>query len=183
MSDRSVHADALEIETQMLEQVLEPYLPNCRYLKQAFLDRAPTKQGDTAPALVGLYGPCSIPESCYIRDTGHFNAVEFNICYNQLTYCLIAACAHHKALDVFADWDFEEFKRRQLPDVLIAKYSSEFHKPMKSHALNGRVDIMGAKTNRKGTIFLDMRCTFNDGAEGSATGNVALAIVNRKYSA
>ena len=37
-------------------------------------------------------GRFSIPESCYIDSTGHFNAVEFNICYNQLAYVLFAGC-------------------------------------------------------------------------------------------
>ncbi|MGW6540873.1 FcoT family thioesterase [Streptomyces sp. NPDC055051] len=36
-------------------------------------------------------GMFTIPEPCYIDDTGHFNAVEFNICYNQLAYYTLAA--------------------------------------------------------------------------------------------
>ena len=45
---------------------------------------AATKGKDAG--LISAKGRFSIPDSCYIDDTGHFNAVEFNICFNQLAY-------------------------------------------------------------------------------------------------
>ncbi|MEO1375818.1 MAG: FcoT family thioesterase, partial [Cyanobacteria bacterium J06635_10] len=49
----------------------------------------------------------SIPESCYIDDTGHFNSVEFNICYNQLFYIIIAYLIKNQLLEVMKDWNLE----------------------------------------------------------------------------
>lgn len=66
-------------DPSLLAQVLNPYKAHCKYLKSAQV----TKEGD--PHDGGrVIGRCefSIPQSCYIDDTGHFNSVEFNICYN-----------------------------------------------------------------------------------------------------
>ena len=73
-------ADAA-VDPQLLARVLTPYKPHCRYLRTAAVRYA------TARSIAAASGTFSIPESCYIASTGHFNAVEFNICYNQLTYC------------------------------------------------------------------------------------------------
>jgi hypothetical protein len=173
----------IAISSDMLEQILAPYKPDCRYLTSAIMDTGEHRDSTHSPGAVVLYGACGIAESCYIDDTGHFNAVEFNICYNQLVYCLIAACAEHQLLDVLSGWNFEEFKRRQLPDILIAEYSSVFRKPMKATCFEGRVSIEKASTNRKGTIFLSTTCSFYDSDGGDSEGKVLLAIVNRDAAA
>ena len=78
----------------LLRLILIPYKPHCRYFQNAFL----TARGEF-----------SISESCYIAETGHFNAVEFNICFNQLSYYLIAECSHHQLLNDFSGWDINKF--------------------------------------------------------------------------
>ena len=76
-----------------LRTILQP-LPPERDLPEVGGDhrRSTTRRrspGTDQKLIVGK-GRFSIPESCYIDDTGHFNAVEFNICYNQLAYVLFA---------------------------------------------------------------------------------------------
>jgi hypothetical protein len=168
----------MAIGSEVLEQVLAPYKPDCRYLKSAFLESGEARDdGNSGPVV--LSGTCEIARSCYIDDTGHFNAVEFNICYNQLAYCLVATCAQYELLNVFEGWNFDQFKRRQLPDMLIAEFSSAFRKPMKAAHFEGRVSIEKASMNRKGTIFLSTVCSFFDSDGGNAEGKVLIAIVNQ----
>jgi hypothetical protein len=65
----------------------------------------------------------AIPESCYIDDTGHFNAVEFNICFNQLAYVLFGKCVdagilqklRHEKVNVIS---FPDYKLHRLPSML-----------------------------------------------------------------
>ena len=70
------------IGPEFLSRVLKPYREHCCYLKSANFQHHKTGgiQGLT------LHGQFSIDDSCYIDDTGHFNAVEYNICFNQIAY-------------------------------------------------------------------------------------------------
>src|SRR5688572_6040661 len=102
----------IPVEPNLIATLLEPYRPQCKYLKSAvvedarpgaeYLVTAPgTRSADAAlgsarPGAevqpVRARGEFRIQESFYIADTGHFNAVEFNVCYNQLAYVLIGQC-------------------------------------------------------------------------------------------
>ena len=83
-----------ETDRELLSLVLRPYKMHCRYLKTADLEAAQ----DPGPTVAGNF---EIDESCYIDDTGHFNSVEFNICYNQLAYYLIAKSVQEGLLPAF----------------------------------------------------------------------------------
>src|ERR1051326_3438355 len=80
------------VPASILETVLTPYKKHCRYLQSV-----PAEKDSSGTALLNGRGTFSIPESCYIADTGPFNAVEFNICYNQLTYSLLAQAIDRKS--------------------------------------------------------------------------------------
>ena len=161
----------LALDQAMLDTVLEPYKPNCRYLKSATVEH-----GSSDP-LIKACGIFSIPESCYIVNTGHFNAVEFNICYNQLTYCLLAKCIECELVDSLAGWDLAEFSRRQLPDFLITRFFSSFRKPLKADEFVGRVQLLKVSTRRE-AIFMKTTCQFDDRCGGRADGGATFAIVN-----
>lgn len=67
------------IAEELLARVLEPYsCKGCRYLIDA--------QYSATEDSVLAYGNFTIGESAYIRSTGHFNAVELILCFNQLAY-------------------------------------------------------------------------------------------------
>ena len=170
------------IESEFIDAVLAPYRPECKYLKSAYWERGGRHSNGKTSGLLGLHGTCAIGKPFYIKDTGHFNAVEFNLCYNQLMYCLVAVCARHKLLDVFSGWDFSEFQLRQLPDMVIAEFSSTFHKPMRSESFEGRIDIVQASITRQGSIVLPTTCSFNDHNGGKAEGKVMMVILNRNRS-
>lgn len=168
-------------DNSLLKRILIPYKENCHYLQNASVeyqsaDFANQKESKHSALLVAK-GKFSIVQSCYIVDTGHFNAVEFNICYNQLAYYLLAECVQHQLLDKFKTWDIQTYIRRQLSDILIVRFSSTFQKPICSAAFNGYVEIIRAFT-RKNAFFIQTTCGFNDNDGGSATGSVLFVILN-----
>ncbi|GAB1537958.1 fatty acyl CoA thioesterase FcoT [Scytonema sp. NUACC21] len=173
-----------EVNQNLLEIFLEPYKQDCKYLKKAqfqyletnnLLDRSKSSHQNSW----SIKADFSIPESCYIADTGHFNSVEFNICYNQLFYVMIAYLLEKKLLDVMKDWNLETYKRRQLSDFLIVKFSSIFKKPINSNNFQGILSI-NKYSARGDLIMLKTSCTFFDRNDGWSEGDVTIAILNRK---
>ena len=70
-------------DEDLLPRVLTPYKDHCRYLLTAEVSALPG-------GLSRVRSTFAIAESCYIDDTGHLNAVEVNIAYNQMMYYLVA---------------------------------------------------------------------------------------------
>ncbi|MBF2047253.1 MAG: hypothetical protein IGS54_07800 [Elainella sp. C42_A2020_010] len=170
-----------EVSQALLERFLAPYKVDCRYLKQAhfqYPDRSdPTSKTDgEGQGIWFMKGEFAIPESCYIDDTGHFNSVEFNICYNQLFYIMIAYLVQHKLLKEMSDWDLDIYQRRQLNDFLIVKFSSTFKQPINSDAFQGALSINKCST-RNNLILIKTSCAFYD-AKGWSEGDVTIAILN-----
>jgi hypothetical protein len=168
--------ERIEGDPALLQQVLSPYKPHCRYLLSSFLEHAQHAPAEerSGPMLVAARGEFSIPESCYIADTGHFNAVEFNICYNQLAYFLLASCVQHR-LEPLARWSLEEYRVRQLSDFLIVQFSSSFRRQMKADHFSGRVEIHKVRTRGK-SLFMKTYCRFEDGKGGLAEGAPLIAV-------
>ncbi|MBM3977165.1 MAG: hypothetical protein FJ299_09260 [Planctomycetes bacterium] len=163
-------ADPARVESALLSRVLAPYRPNCRYL------RAATVHG--RDGLAWAEGEFAIPESCYIDDTGHFNSVEFNLCYNQLVYVLMAQCVVSRYVPALNSMSLDDYLRRQLPDVLIHEFRSVFRKPLDPRAFRGTVAIERAVDKRRFAV-LETVVAFEDGRGGHAQGRVDLAIVDR----
>ncbi|MGC0151093.1 FcoT family thioesterase [Chromobacterium vaccinii] len=157
-------------------RVLSVYFDNARYLETADIgvDNSEGKEE------VVSNGILSVPESCYIESTGHFNSVEFNICYNQIMYDAIAHASKYGLASYFADWGVEGFFSRQLPDILITRFHSRFSKPLDASRFHGEFVIRSARLHRTAQpfLFLKTSCRFFDDAGGDAAGEVDLAILN-----
>ena len=166
-------ATRLRVDPALLGDILSPYKPHCRYLKRATVETPVSGQ----PLAVAT-GEFEIPESWYIDETGHFNSIEFNVCYNQLVYVLIGQCVVSGLIPELADMTLEEYRRRQLPDVLIVKFSSTFRKAMDSRHFRGAVAIDRA-AHRGRMLLLKTRCDFEDEDGGFSEGEITLAIVNQ----
>lgn len=161
-------------DPRLREQVLRCYKPHCRYLRSA------TATFDDGR--IRLTADFSIPESCYIDDTGHLNAVEVNICYNQMLYLAIATCVREKAEPVFAGWTMEDFLRRQLPSVLIARMQSVFTRGLDARGFSGefRLDQATARRLRPGSdplISLSTSFRYWDQVGDGCHGTAAVAVV------
>ncbi len=161
----------VDTEVDLLAKVLSCYKPHCRYLKDLTVDG---HRGE---------GRFAIPESCYIDDTGHLNAVEVNICYNQLLYALIATSVRDGTPPVFDTWTMAEFWRRRLPDILISRFSSEFRKPIDARSFAGelafdRVVARRLRPDRAPFVSIDTRFRFWDTGGGESAGTARIAIVD-----
>jgi hypothetical protein len=175
--ERTVFADDCELRSR----VMRVYLPHCRYLKTAVLE-APAELG--GPAALTVTGRFEIGDSCYIDNTGHFNAVEFNICYNQLAYYLIAKAVKERLLPVFGAWEMDDFWRHQLPNILITDFHSIFKRQMRAKRFSGSVTLTAAQKLEKSErwdplVVLRTVCRFWDETGGSSRGEVKLAITDR----
>lgn len=165
------------VPQSILDEVLSPYKSHCRYLKSAVVETPATAPAAGEGPSVWARGEFKIPESWYIDDTGHFNSIEFNLCYNQLVYVLIGESARNGLLPSLA-MDYAEFRKRQLPDVLIVEFQSTFRKAMDSRSFRGTVAIERLQS-RSRMHMLKTHCEFEDAEGGFSEGNVLLAIVNR----
>jgi hypothetical protein len=176
-------AAPIQICDRFAADILKPYRAHARYLKAAEITHCRDESGDAAAndaALVVGSGRFSIPESCYIDDTGHFNAVEFNICYNQLAYVLFGKCAEagilHRILGPKANLpSFAEFMQHQLPSMLIVRIDDvRFFKQMKSGDF--RAELRIEKFAKKGgALFFFTSIAFSDCEGMKAQGSVVLA--------
>ncbi len=172
-----VAARSIDVDTKVVDDILSPYKPHCRYLKSAVVE-TPAAGAPDAP-VAWARGRFEIPESWYIDETGHFNSIEFNLCYNQLVYVLLGQGVRDRLLPELAGWTYEEYRRRQLPDVLIVEFQSSFRKAMDSRAFTGLVTI--DRINSRSRMHLvKTRCEFQDREEGFSKGEITLAIVNRE---
>ncbi|MEM9272244.1 MAG: FcoT family thioesterase [Cyanobacteria bacterium P01_F01_bin.143] len=161
------------IDQNLLDRFIEPYKGHCKYLQKAQVQYP--KSSDNGQWFV--QGEFSIPDSCYIADTGHFNAVEFNICFNQLCYVMVAYLIEHNLAEAMAGWDIETFKSRQLSHCFIAKFSSAFKKPINARNFQGTLAITKFVA-RGNLIMIKNSCAFYDHHEGWAEGEVTIAILN-----
>lgn len=160
-------------DPELLSRVLAPYeRPKTQYLKSANVEVS----GDTANAV----GRFAIPFPCYIDDTGHLNSVEVNICFNQLMYYLIAKVVQEQAVEEFEDWTMEDYWAKQLPDILIARFQSDFKRPIDSADFTGEVAFGEfRRTNRSRPVqVVEMPWRFWDAAGGYAHGEVRMALVD-----
>jgi hypothetical protein len=165
-----------ETDRELLSLVLRPYKMHCRYLKTADLEAAQ----DPGPTVAGNF---EIDESCYIDDTGHFNSVEFNICYNQLAYYLIAKSVQEGLLPAFRDWRLDDFWRRQLPNILITDLRSRFQREIRGKRFSGSISLTNLVRLEKSQrwnrlIVLYTSCRFWDDKGGLCRGEVKIAITN-----
>ena len=171
----------MTVDQDLLNRILIPYKDHCKYLKKAYFkigndDRVSEDKGKAKPNyIITSRGEFGIPESCYIADTGHFNAVEFNICYNQLGYVSIAQCILEKLSNATKDITLEEYIRRQLSDVLIVNFSSSFKRAIDSSSFYGSFTITKIVMKQR-KIFLKTHCDFFDDSNGFAAGEQLLAI-------
>ncbi|MFI9275487.1 FcoT family thioesterase [Kitasatospora sp. NPDC052896] len=164
----------------LLERVLRPYKPDCRYLRTAEV----VSPGDLfqQEPFVQRY-EFGIDESCYIDDTGHFNAVEFNICFNQMFYLAAATLVADSTPGPFAHWTLEHFWERQLPKILITDFSSRFRRPIGARSFSGELRLTkavqrGARDAKPGMLILSTECRFWDLGGGAAEGKVGIVVLD-----
>jgi hypothetical protein len=172
----------IDISPSFIGEVLCPYRNRSRYLKEAAITRFRDKASEGPAAATGLItaeGRFEIAESCYIDDTGHFNAVEFNICFNQLAYVMFGACVERGLMQRLRCErvqvpTFVEFKQQQLPNMVIVKIESRYYRQLDSRNFRGTL-VLDRISPVGDAWFFFMSVTFSDREAVKAKGSVVLA--------
>ncbi|MFI9175877.1 (2E)-enoyl-ACP glycyltransferase [Streptomyces lincolnensis] len=158
----------------LLAHVLTPYKDHCKYLSSAVVTETDGR--------ASVRCEFEIPESCYIDDTGHLNSVEVNICYNQMMYYLVAKSVQDGLGTGFESWTLDDFWKRQLPDILIARLSSNFRRPVNPRVFSGEMEFRSVtrRAPAGASPFLHAETAFRywDADAGRCDGEATLAFVN-----
>lgn len=176
MSQQMVNATGrVADDVALRERVLNPYREHCKYLRS--IDVRSEKDSVVA---TGEFG---VEESYYIDSTGHFNAVEYNICYNQAAYYLIAQSVQHQLIPAFEGWSIDDFWERQLGDVLIVEFSTTFQQQISPRKFSGELTF-GKSWTQPATptspplVAIETKCKFWDATGGRCQGRALLAVTN-----
>lgn len=165
--------DTVPIAEELLSRVLEPYsYKGCRYLLDA-------RYAATADSVLA-YGNFTIAESAYIRSTGHFNAAELILCFNQLAYSAFAPAILNEEIPVLRGWSIADYFDYQLPSMLIKTTSTRFKKPINAQDFSARLLCKGFRVIDRSLRYLLVPCAieFWDEHGGAASGEVELAALN-----
>jgi hypothetical protein len=166
-------SDATVDDIALLARAVRPYAST----GTVYLERAHAVRRGESVAGVGEF---SIDRSCYIENTGHFNAVEFTISYNQLVYYTLAVAIRDRLIPELADWSMDDYWARQLPSVLISRFSSRHRRPIDSRSYTAELTI-GEVTfrNRSRPLYaLQTGVEFADAAGGSAVGDIEIVLLD-----
>ncbi|OSC39856.1 FcoT family thioesterase [Mycobacterium decipiens] len=165
--------DTVPIAEDLLSRVLEPYsYKGCRYL----IDAASKATADSVIA----YGNFRIGESAYIRSTGHFNAVELLLCFNQLAYSAFAPAVINGDIPALRGWSIDDYYGHQLASMLIRSTSSRFRKPINPQKFSARLLCRDLQVIERKWRYLLVPCAieFWDEYGGAASGEIELAALN-----
>ncbi len=155
----------MNVEQSNLENIIRMYVPECRYLVSAELD---------FPIAKGLF---KIPTSFYVSDTGHFNAVELIICYNQLAYVLFAEYIKVGLIKEFREFPFEKFKQSKLASncFIVGMNNVKFRRPINPREFRGNIKVVEVISKKNNSLyFLKTEYDFENGKQ---TGEIDLALV------
>ncbi|MEV0901811.1 FcoT family thioesterase [Actinoplanes sp. NPDC049802] len=160
-------------DTALMDEVLQVYKPPCRYLTAA----------DTllADGTLGVASEFSVPQPFYIENTGHFNAVEFVICLNQMMYYAVAKAVKEGMLAPFTEWQPDDFWKRQLTDFLIVGMKTRFRRPVAAQRFHGEgrfVKLVQRDVGFQPLLIMDVACRFWDDDGGRAEGEIKAALVS-----
>ncbi|MGB8407419.1 MAG: FcoT family thioesterase [Mycobacterium sp.] len=160
-------------DVALLDRTMTPYAgKGTVYLKRATAER----RGQT---VIGT-GDFGFQQSCYIEETGHFNAVEFIISYNQLIYYVLAASVRDGLIPELSNWDLADYWERQLPSVLISKMATRFRQPINSRSYRATLTVTGIEFRERSRPLLALQTNieFSDDAIGSVYGDIEIALVD-----
>lgn len=174
-TDRKDSVDRSEIahDPDLLADVLQVYRPEARYL------RTMTHRFDGEK--IRGEAELSIEGSCYIDDTGHLNAVDVLIGYNQMAYQTIATLIRHSLCPPFSEWSMGDFRRRHLPDMVIADSTFTFRRPIDSRRFRAELVFDSIESYRKGSrqrIALTTSVGFGNDTLDGCRGEVRVVIVD-----
>lgn len=126
-----------------IEEILSPYW--VQLLRRSTLSRE--KDGIILRSHLGATQPW------YCDLTGHMNAVEFNLIFNQMMYIAIGQSIDWGWIPELEGYDKNYFMKKYWPDFLITKISSQFKAPLDVSSLYGTMRIKAIKKSSRHIFF------------------------------
>lgn len=168
--------DAFEFSYKHIDTVLAPYYSKAKYVQSATITGDVPTEGSNSKLVVR--GKLSVPSSCYIQSTGHFNAVEFFIISNQLGYLAQAWAMKSGAFaKILPGEKLADFRNKQLGDMLLLSVDAKFLKMIDASDFYGEAQWYDTRHNEEsGLLILEWLATYYDNKGGRATGHVTSAI-------
>ncbi|MEM1168016.1 MAG: FcoT family thioesterase [Cyanobacteria bacterium P01_H01_bin.35] len=162
------------IDNDFLLKALKPYSSKeAVYLQEASVLG---KLGSDSNYIV--QGKFSIESPCYVDETGHFNAVEFVMCYNQIVAVSLAYATQHKLLLCLEDLTVEEFYILYMSGIYITRLESTYKSLINPQEFSCKLEFIKERKRSRLSILKTL-VEFSDPQGGIASGKVDLAI---KYS-
>lgn len=154
-----------KVDPEVLSFMLEPYSSDCRYLQEAFF----YNKDD-----LGIAGKFSIPHSFYVASTGHFNAVEFVICFDQLYYVFFGEAVRRGLFPKMELDSLEDCRKALLSDRCTKEFKDiRFKTQINPKSFSGCFFIRDRKKDEKSEAWL-IDSKFKDSTGGKATGQVTV---------
>jgi hypothetical protein len=159
-----------KVNESTLEKMLKDYKPLFRFLKSA----------EYEPKMKA-YGTFQVPTNWFYQGSGefgHFADTERVLCFNQLTYVLIAESLTRGHVPDMPKMSLEEVYKLQKEGTVLAEGTVRYKKPIIStQPFKGKLEIANTFRKRdKGLLFLDFVYDFED---GKATGESRVALLLR----
>jgi len=165
------------LPSSFISHILSPYFEHCRYLQQATVSGTASTVQENQQLDLKISAEFNIDSSCYIQSTGHFNAVEYVICQNQLGYLLYAKIAEMALLEnLHPKTDLNWFKQKQLPSVVILDMQPQFKQMINANKFYGEL-TWKAVIVKKHILINQHDLTYWDDGDGSAFGSVTAGII------
>lgn len=101
----------------------------------------------------------------YCESTGHMNAVELNLAFNQMMYVSIGQSIILGWIKNLREFDKDYFMKKYWPDFLITKIESKFKAPLDVRSFCGTLRIQKVKPLMKHLCF-ELDLTLKPGEEG-----------------
>ena len=150
------------IRESTLEEVLGWYKPEARYLQEAELDY---------PEATGLF---RIPQSVYLlQSTGHLNAVDLLICYNQLVFSTFIEATQLNLVQELQGVSLDQ-KERLGRGLIVGINNVKFKRPIYPREFKGNITIKEVIPKKGNTLYFFK--TYYDFEESKATGEIDLVL-------
>ena len=180
--------DVCLTKTALKSSQIQRILSNYRtvFVKESFISHSKQNGGITLWSKLGIDNPW------YCNDTGHMNAVELNLAFNQMVYVSIYYGISYSLIPQLNKFPvaLENYMDKAWPDFLITKIESQFVKPIHVSDFSGALRIKNiTQSSSDRHLFFDIDLTAAPGSqEFSQPGNIThaysrmeLAIKNYKY--
>lgn len=146
------------ISEEIINKALITYLAkNTRYLTKA--------QVSNSDNIIRLNACFSIKESCYLYPgSGHFNAVEALMCFNQMLYVALLGGIENKMFPFYMHITPDEFNRNRRKVYLLEFENIKFKKQINNNEFYGFIEIKPLHTVAD-KIYINCRLGFGNNSE------------------